>query len=350
MYLSRFLVQHRVALFFVSIIVCLVLALQIPKLGLTGDFKVLFSENNQYLQTLESIEEEFLESDGLVFLIEPTGDSIYTVENLEAIEFMTKLAWELPYSMRVDSLVNYQRTFSDEDSLTVEDFIESASSLTSEDIAELQAYASDSSFLSDLVTNASGSATAVMVSLVIPDGDRIALLEEVAVSARALRDNVEREYPGTRVYISGGVFLEQSFVEIIKHDLKSLMPLVLLTCFVILGALLKSFSAIIVTISIIVSSVVVCMGGAALVGVLLTPTSVMAPLMVMVLAMADAIHLLTHFVNHRGLGLTKEEALIKSLHANVSPIFLTSITTAIGFLGMNFSASPAFHTLSLIHI
>ena len=348
MQLARFLVQRRVVLFFISLIICVLLGFQIPRLALTGDFKVLFSEDNIYLQTLESIEEEFLESDSLVFLIEPNGGSIYTVENLMAIESMTRFAWQLPYSMRVDSLVNYQRTNADEDSLTVEYFIESAEVLTNEDIVELQSYAAGNAFLSNLITNLKGSATAVVVSLVLPDGDRMEILEEVAVAARNLRSEMERLYPGTRIYISGGVFLEQSFIEIIKHDLGTLMPFVLVICFVIIGVLLRSLSAIVVTSSIIITSVIVCMGGAALVGTLLTPTSVMAPLMVIVLAMADAIHLLTHLVNNRGAGMSQEDALLKSLQANIKPIFLTSITTAIGFLGMNFSASPAFHAFGNI--
>jgi hypothetical protein len=44
-------------------------------------------------------------------------------------------------------------------------------------------------------------------------------------------------------------------------------------------------------------------------------------------------------------GAQKRLAIIESLRANVQPIFLTSITTAIGFLSLNFSDSPPFHDL-----
>ena len=44
------------------------------------------------------------------------------------------------------------------------------------------------------------------------------------------------------------------------------------------------------------------------------------------------------------LGGVMEESMKK----NMLPIFLTSITTAIGFLGMHFSDSPAFRDMGTI--
>jgi len=40
--------------------------------------------------------------------------------------------------------------------------------------------------------------------------------------------------------------------------------------------------------------------------------------------------------------------LVESLRINIQPVFLTSLTTAIGFLSLNFSDSPPFHDLGNI--
>ena len=40
--------------------------------------------------------------------------------------------------------------------------------------------------------------------------------------------------------------------------------------------------------------------------------------------------------------------MVESLRINFSPIFLTSVTTAIGFMSMNFSDAPPFHDLGNI--
>jgi predicted RND superfamily exporter protein len=47
-------------------------------------------------------------------------------------------------------------------------------------------------------------------------------------------------------------------------------------------------------------------------------------------------------------GRTKHDALVESLRINVQPVFLTSLTTMIGFLSLNFSDSPPFGDLGNI--
>ena len=47
-------------------------------------------------------------------------------------------------------------------------------------------------------------------------------------------------------------------------------------------------------------------------------------------------------------GKTKYEAIKESLRVNFQPVFLTSISTVIGFLTMNFSDVPPFHHLGNI--
>ena len=68
----------------------------------------------------------------------------------------------------------------------------------------------------------------------------------------------------------------------------------------------------------------------------------------MTLAVADSIHIIISMLSAMRRGLTRREALVESLHVNMSPVFLTSVTTAIGFLSLNFSDSPPFGDLGNI--
>jgi hypothetical protein len=67
--------------------------------------------------------------------------------------------------------------------------------------------------------------------------------------------------------------------------------------------------------------------------------------MIMTLAVADCIHILTSMFYEMRQGADKRTAIARSIKINLQPIFLTSITTAIGFLSMNFSDSPPFRDL-----
>jgi hypothetical protein len=60
---------------------------------------------------------------------------------------------------------------------------------------------------------------------------------------------------------------------------------------------------------------------------------------------ADSVHFLVTFLHGMREGLTKREAIVERFRVNQHPIFLTSLTTAIGFLSLNFSDSPPFNDL-----
>jgi len=94
-----------------------------------------------------------------------------------------------------------------------------------------------------------------------------------------------------------------------------------------------------------IRSIASTMGIAGWLGFYLTGPSSSAPTMIMTLAVADCIHILTSMFYEMRHGSDKETAIEKSLKLNLQPIFLTSITTAVGFLSMNFSDSPPFRDL-----
>jgi predicted RND superfamily exporter protein len=66
------------------------------------------------------------------------------------------------------------------------------------------------------------------------------------------------------------------------------------------------------------------------------------------MAIADSVHVLMNYLLMMQKGETRREAMIDSIRINFQPVFLTSVTTAIGFLSMNFSDAPPFHDLGNI--
>ena len=69
------------------------------------------------------------------------------------------------------------------------------------------------------------------------------------------------------------------------------------------------------------------------------------PTIVLTLAVADCVHLLTTYLQQLRAGHSRALAMRESLRVNLQPVFLTSLTTAVGFLSMNFSEAPPFRDL-----
>jgi hypothetical protein len=90
------------------------------------------------------------------------------------------------------------------------------------------------------------------------------------------------------------------------------------------------------------------MGVAGFAGVKLTPISMSATIVILTLAVADSIHIL---ISLRGLmreGMAKLDALAEAVRLNFMPVTITSLTTVVGFLSLNFSDSPPFWHLGNI--
>ena len=83
-------------------------------------------------------------------------------------------------------------------------------------------------------------------------------------------------------------------------------------------------------------------------GIKLTPISGSAPIIILTLAVADSIHILIALRSAMRAGMAKSEELVEAVRLNFLPVGVTSVTTIIGFLALNFSDSPPFWHLGNI--
>ncbi len=141
---------------------------------------------------------------------------------------------------------------------------------------------------------------------------------------------------------------DNAYGEVSQDDMSTLVPLMFLTLVVISGLALRSFAGTYATLTVILMSMVTGMGLAGWLRMSLTTASVNAPTIILTLALADSVHILATIFREMRLGKTKHDAIAESLRVNLQPVFLTSATTAIGFLTMNFSDAPPFRDLGNI--
>ena len=142
--------------------------------------------------------------------------------------------------------------------------------------------------------------------------------------------------------------LNNAFSESAMTDMGTLTPAMYLVILVALVLLLRSISATIATLVVVGFSVVGALGLAGWAGLFLTPPSTASITMILTLAVADSVHILVTMLKEMRRGSAKRDALVESLRVNAQPVFLTSLTTCIGFLSMNFSEVPPLNDLGNI--
>ncbi len=311
-------------------------------------YRVFFSKENPQLNAFEALEEIYTKSDNILFVLAPVQGEVFTASVLDAVEHLTREAWKIPYSIRVDSVTNFQHTRANGDELIVADLVAGARALPPPALAHAKRLALAEPTLLNRLVSARAHVTGVNVTLQMPGADPTAEVPEAVAYARKLADEIRAAHPGLSIYLTGIVMLNNAFSEIGIRDMQTLVPLMYLGMFLIMLWLLRSLSGTFGTLLVISLSGATAMGLAGWWGVGLTPPSAVAPTLIMTLAVADSMHILLTMLQEMRHGRSKREALIESLRINMQPVFLTSLTTAIGFLSMNFSDAPPFRHLGNI--
>ncbi len=316
----------------------------ISRLTSTSDTRVFFSPANPYLQALEEFEQVYSKDESAFLVLAPRDGTVFTRDTLKAVENLTDAAWQIPYSRRVDSLTNFQHTWAQGDDLVVEDLIEDAAHLSDTDIERVQTIALAEPLLVNRLVSTTGHVTGIYVTATKPG----LVAEENADIARAVRqlaDDFRRAHPDIAVYLTGGIMLDQAFTEATERDMGTLIPIMFGVMVVTIALLVGSISGTLATLVVIVASALTALGLAGWSGLVMTPATGVAPVIILTLAVADSIHILTRIFQEMRQGKTKQQAIVESLRVNLQPVFLTSATTVLGFLTMNFSDVPPFRQL-----
>jgi len=317
-------------------------------LSFSNDYRIFFSAENPQLLAFQNLQNTYTKSDNVLFVVAPADGNVYSVETLQAIEWLTEQAWQIPYSIRVDSLTNFQHTRADGDELTVEDLVSDAANLSAQDLERIRGIASQEPLLVNRIVSPSGRVTGVNVIIQLPGVDPAQEVPEVVQFSRDLVRQVTERYPALDLHLTGVVLLNNAFSEMSLLDMQTLVPVMFGIIVLVLAVLLRAVWGTLATVLVILMSVATALGAAGWLGIKVTPPTAAAPTMITTLAVANCVHLLVTFLQRARAGEAARDAMCESLRINLQPIFLTSVTTAIGFLSMNFSDAPPFRDLGNI--
>jgi predicted RND superfamily exporter protein len=345
--LGEFVTRHPWWVICLTLIIVLSAGAGLQHIELNNNYRIFFSKDNPQLLAFDAIQNTYSKSDNLIFVVEPVNDNIFTKENLQAIIELTEAAWQLPYSSRVDSITNFQHTIAEEDDLIVNDLVMEPESLTEAQLQNIKHIAIHEPMLKNRLISATGNVAGVNVTMQLPGENPMEALE-IAKIARKMAADLTHAHPDIKLHLTGLVMLNNAFGEAAINDNTSLVPIMFAIVFLVLFLCLRSLSATFSVLLITLFAIIFAIGLAVWFGIKLTPTSATAPTIILTMAVADCVHYLVTTLHNIRLGYEKKQALIESLRTNLQPIFLTSATTAIGFLSMNFSDAPPFRDLGNI--
>lgn len=346
--LTWWIVKHPWSIVLSTLLFVIVSGYGASFIKLNADYRAFFSSDNPHLQAFETLQDEYNKVDNILIALVPENGDVFNNRFLTLVESMTEASWQVPYSRRVDSITNFQHTQSIDDELNVANLFEDAPEISEEQILAGKDVAMKDPVLAGNLIAYDGHASGINITINLPGIEQAKEVPEVVGYVRNMVAEYKAEYPEVEFYLTGVTMTNNAFPEASQSDVKKLYPPMILLILVLLVLTLKGMWGAMATFSIVVFSSVVAMGLFGWSAPKITPTTLSAPVMIMTLAIADCIHILISYYHGIAKGLKKPAAMVESIRINFQPVMLTSLTTAIGFLTLNFSDSPPFHDLGNI--
>ncbi len=326
----------------------LALASNLKSLEMDGSYRIWFGEKSKILTDYDDFRRTFGNDDALIITFKD-DDTIFNKKALSTIDRITQKLWRMKYIARVDSITNYQYVHANKeepDDVIVEDFIQDIDTQDASYFAQREKIALADQLIVDGFISRDGKTTMITARLTPKVNDK----SDKSLEIMQLVDEIlapEREKGDYHFYLNGGPALNKAFVDIGTNDAMTFTPLVLVAAMLMLLLLFKRVSGALVPIGVVIMTFVTVLAVQVLLGYKLNNFTANLPVFIVAIGIADAVHLYIIWLMYKKEGESNKEAVYHSVQKNMLPVFLTSLTTAIGFGTLTISKVIPIFTLGV---
>jgi predicted RND superfamily exporter protein len=309
--------------------------------SMESTYNSILSEDDPYREEVDQAKRDFPPSTSVLFAFQSTDD-VFNFDSLNAMDALTNRYTEIESAISVGSLLNRRLNSIDAEKYDRDYLIPELSSVTAEGLNQIREIALNDEDLTKSLLSPDGDMALAVIKYKAPIDDQATRLS-IAESVVALRDSLRENYPGVSTYILGGVLFELDGYNAQIKDSQTLLPLVIVVCILLLWFCLRSLSYSLCLFIIAFVTIGLTLGTIGWAEIALNQISSQGPLVVLVIAIADGIHIVSIYAQGLHKGLNKFEAMRASLVVNFQPVTLATITTTMGFLSLNYCSSPGIY-------
>ncbi|MBC53181.1 MAG: hypothetical protein CMQ34_05020 [Gammaproteobacteria bacterium] len=345
--IPHLLIKYRVLWLTACLMAAGLLALGLPDTTFDTRVSVLLGDNDPFVSERDQLAAEFpSRQDISIAVIAAEGPTdVFSPPVLEALGALHREYRRIPYTGRASSVVAYDspfgeiglfpgrfRNFHDIDNNAMQAARDKAMADPFINGVLVSPAADLALFTARLTLNTSSSAQ----NRDIADG-----IDEVLNDLRV-------EHPGIVFAPGADALFEISTRDAMIQDLTRLLPLVILLCVLFICYCFQSVRQGACILLVTLLTIVCTVGTLAWAGIALNSVSVMAPLVVVIIAVANTAHILSVYRQRMAAGVDCHQAMNHSLAFNLRPVSLAALTTAIGFASLNYASAPAISQFGTI--
>jgi len=303
---------------------------------------ILFGDDhagyNRYKQRIQ----EFA-NDGVFIICYPDAAPL-SEESISRLEQVVTGIEQIPEVTRIDSLLNAQHTSAGDNTLSVNFYIDEALD-NPENTAPLMEALRNDPFYQNLLISEDGSHAAIIVEL-LPD-ELMPAERSPAIIESTLASFEQAGFPRENLHRVG---FATTIPEIIVQSNMNISRLFPVGCVILLMVVFVMFHRlwpVAITFSVSLVSVIWTFGFSILLDKNINIFDSISPLVILIVATSDIIHLCSAYLLELSRGNSKMTAILRSGTEVGTACFWTSATTFVGFIAMVFVPIPVFKQMGV---
>lgn len=324
---AAWVIDHRQVILRSFLVLNLVAVSVCYFLKFDSSLEVWFLANDPNIVNYRKFQQQFGRDELVLVGLEST--TLFENGTMKTIAEVTNSLESLKYVDRVLSLTNIKVLQSREDGIAYETLY-SPSDWVKPAAEELRRRAVECGFVSRFLLSQDGSATVLVLNLT----DACADAERHIELAGQVRNLVRPLEKHGHVTISGIPFVNDAMFRLARRDLVVLSPLVLLIIWGMAWFLYRSWLAALQPLAMIGFSLLMAFTLMVLLGWRVNFLVSALTLAIIVVAIVNAIHIMSAWYEQSALGRDRKTTLIHTIQVILFPSFMTNVSTCVGFLSL----------------
>ena len=352
------------------------MASQLGKLEVDTRDESFFHKTDPALIAYNNFRDNFGQDEIFVIALQPE-------QGLDTAFFKTlyslhrKLEQDVPYLDEIKSLVNGRIVRSDENTLYVEELFPQPPQ-NEEETARIKKLIDQYPLYENFLISGDRSLVSIIIKAQAvkeqdteqvlagfdqeeeKTGDRYLSNAESKKITNAIQNIIDTyRSPELKIFFTGTPAVVTALENAIEHDLATIMPLSLLLIVFFLVLLYRRVSGVLYPLFIVLLSLVATFGFMGMARLPITLVSQILPSFLLIVGIADSVHILTIFYRNLERCGDKQQAIIDAVSLAGLPVLMTSLTTACGLLSFAWTdmatiaqlgwAAPVGITLALVY-
>ncbi len=344
-YFARFLISHpRIVGVVFGLMTCF-FAYHLSQLKADFSPQNMFSVRSEAFDYYRDFVDQFGADDNF-FIILVQGDDMFTPRGLAVLSELTEALEDMGSLQDTRSLTNLPEIRPDSNQgISIKPFLDPAPQ-TAADFSAIKERALKNSLFLGLYVSSDGTAAAVSTEL-ITGIEEIAQIEEIVENIEALISGLQKKYPDFRIIISGIPFLRVDSIRLLIADQILFIPISFIIVLVVSYLTFRRKRPVLFIFVTVVFILVWGLGLMSFGGGEINMLTNVLPILVMIIGVADGIHLLVRYDEEVAISTVHREAVSRTVeHIGMACLF-TSITTAVGFASLVASRNIALNRFGI---